>query len=63
MKQNEKVQLLESLYNFCGTFEKQLKKDYRKGKIKEQGANFTQFCIVMYEGFLEEAKALNIKKR
>ena len=63
MKQNEKVQLLEGLYNFCGTFEKQLKKDYRKAKIKEQGANFTQFCIIMYEGFLEEAKALNIKKR
>jgi hypothetical protein len=55
---------MEMFYNFCGTFDKLLKADYRKSKMKEKGVTFPQFCIVTYSNFMEEAnEVLNIKPK
>lgn len=52
----------ELFYDFCGSFDEQLKKDYRKSKIKDKGVTFPQFCVTMFANFLEEAEQrLNIK--
>lgn len=47
----------ESFYNFCGTFDKELKKQYRKSELKNQ-ISFPQFCITMYANLLDDAKEL-----
>lgn len=55
---------MEMFYNFCGTFDKLLRADYRKSKMKENGVTFPQFCIVTYSNFMEEAnEVLNIKPK
>lgn len=55
---------MEMFYNFCGTFDKLLRADYRKSKMKEKGVTFPQFCIVIYSNFMEEAnEVLNIKPK
>lgn len=43
-------------YNFCGTFDKSLRADYRKSKSKEKGITFPQFCIAVYSNLLDEVK-------
>jgi len=54
----------ELFYDFCGTFDKELKKDYRKSKIKDKGVTFPQFCITMFANFIEEAnQVFNIKPK
>lgn len=51
-------------YNFCGDFDAQLKKDYKKSKMKEEGVTYPQFCITMFATIIEEANdVLNIKKK
>jgi hypothetical protein len=44
---------LELFYNFCGTFEKQLRSDYKKHKVFEQKITYPQFCIL---AFIESLK-------
>lgn len=54
---------MELFYDFCGTFDALLRKDYRKSKLKDKGVTFPQFCVVTYANFMDEAnKVLNIKK-
>lgn len=48
---------MENFYNFCGTFDKQLKADYIKNNIKKQGITFPQFCIVVYSNTVDEIKS------
>lgn len=55
---------MEMFYDFCGTFDKMLRADYRKSKSKEKGITFPQFCIVVYSNIIEEAdELLNIKPK
>lgn len=55
---------MEMFYDFCGTFDKTLKADYRKSKAKEKGITFPQFCIAVYSNLMEEAdEVLNIKPK
>jgi hypothetical protein len=50
----------ESFYNFCGTFDKELKKQYKNSELKNQ-ISFPQFCITMYANLLDDAKQLLTK--
>lgn len=55
---------MEMFYEFCGIFDKQLKTDYRKSKMKKKGVTFSQFCVITFANFMEEAnQALNIKPK
>jgi|TARA_R110000868_G_scaffold226627_1_gene479286 hypothetical protein len=60
MKKLQVRELLESLYDFCGTFDTLLKSQYKRSKIANEGVSFPQFCLVMYEQFMQEANALNL---
>jgi hypothetical protein len=52
----------ELFYDFCGTFDEKLKKDYRKSKIKDKGVTFPQFCVTMFANLIEESNQIfNIK--
>lgn len=63
MKKKHTEEMFELFYNFCGTFEHLLKKDYKKSKTENQGITYPQFCVVMFSNFLEEGKnLLTIKK-
>lgn len=48
---------MENFYEFCGTFDKQLKADYIKNNVKKQGITFPQFCIVVYSNAVDEIKS------
>jgi hypothetical protein len=43
----------ELFYNFLGTFEKALRKDYKKHKVYEKKITYPQFCLL---AFLESIK-------
>jgi hypothetical protein len=54
----------ETLYNFCGEYDKLLIDDYKEQKIKEQGVSFPQFCIVVFSNLLEKnSSVLQNKKK
>ena len=51
-------------YDFCGQFDKQLKKDYNKSKIKTNGVTYPQFCIGVFANFMDTAnEVLNVKPK
>lgn len=62
-KTKQTTELLEDIYVFFGYFDKLLQKDYKRNKIAEQGATFPQFCLIMYEQFMQEAKTLNVASK
>ena len=47
---------MENFYEFCGTFEKQLKADYIKNKVKKKGITYPQFCVVVYSNAVDQIK-------
>jgi len=54
----------EMFYDFCGQFDKQLKKDYNKSKVKTNGVTYPQFCIGVFANFMDTANdLLNIKPK
>ena len=50
---------MENFYEFCGTFDKKLKADYKKSNIKNKGVTFPQFCIVVYSNTVDQIKGTN----
>jgi hypothetical protein len=50
---------MENFYEFCGTFDKKLKADYKKSKIKNKGITFPQFCVVVYSNAVDQIKGTN----
>jgi hypothetical protein len=58
MKKTQVNQVLKSMYDFCGTFDKLLQSQYRRSKIADKGVTLPQFCVVMYEEFMNEASNL-----
>lgn len=54
----------EMFYDFCGVFDKDLKKDYRKSKISAHGVTFPQFCVTMFANLVDDAnEVFNVKKK
>ena len=45
---------MENFYEFCGTFDKKLKADYKKSNIKNKGITFPQFCVVVYSNAVDQ---------
>jgi hypothetical protein len=64
MKKKKQSNPFELFYSFCGTFDKTLKSDYSKQKLKSKGVTFPQFCIVTFAVLMETGDdLLNIKTR
>ena len=45
----------ELFYNFCGQFNAQLEKDYKKAKMNNLGVSFPQFCIITFANLMEDS--------
>ena len=56
MKNKKQINPFELFYSFCGTFDKLLKKEYSKQKLKSKGITFPQFCIVTFSNMIETAE-------
>lgn len=56
MKKKKKLNPFELFYDFCGTFDKTLKREYIKQKLKSKGITFPQFCLVTFTNMMETAE-------